>query len=102
MYFDSRQTLFPSPWWGTRSISITKIQPYQVTRQAIDAGIFVVAAAGNDGGAGDDGFVSAPGNVNFIITVGASDRNGCMESVLDGRILGFRWQRSVYPHQNLN
>ena len=34
----------------------------------------MVAAAGNDGGSTDDGFVSAPGNVNLAITVGASDR----------------------------
>ena len=44
------------------------------TRQALDLGIYVVAAAGNDGGSSDDGFVSAPGNVNLAITVGASDR----------------------------
>ena len=44
------------------------------TRQALDLGIYVVAAAGNDGGSTDDGFVSAPGNVNLAITVGASDR----------------------------
>jgi serine protease AprX len=44
------------------------------TRQAIDLGIYVVAAAGNDGGSSDDGYVSAPGNVALAITVGASDR----------------------------
>ena len=44
------------------------------TRQAIDLGIYVVAAAGNDGGSSDDGYVSAPGNVPLAITVGASDR----------------------------
>ena len=30
------------------------------TRRAVDSGIFVVAAAGNDGGVGDDGLVSVP------------------------------------------
>ena len=44
------------------------------TRQALDLGIYVVAAAGNDGGTSDDGYVSAPGNVPLAITVGASDR----------------------------
>jgi serine protease AprX len=44
-------------------------------RRAVDSGIFVVAAAGNDGGVGDDGLVSVPGNVPRVITVGASDRS---------------------------
>jgi subtilisin family serine protease len=43
-------------------------------RRAVDSGIFVVAAAGNDGGEGDDGLVSVPGNVPRVITVGASTR----------------------------
>ena len=41
-------------------------------RRAVDSGIFVVAAAGNDGGPEDDGLVSVPGNVPRVITVGAS------------------------------
>tara|TARA_B100001093_G_scaffold519934_1_gene611528 strand:- start:8930 stop:10150 length:1221 start_codon:yes stop_codon:yes gene_type:complete len=41
-------------------------------RRALDSGIYVVAAAGNDGGADDDGLVSVPGNVPRVITVGAS------------------------------
>ena len=41
-------------------------------RRAVDSGIFVVAAAGNDGGGSDDGLVSVPGNVPRVITVGAS------------------------------
>lgn len=41
-------------------------------RRAVDSGIFVVAAAGNDGGGNDDGLVSVPGNVPRVITVGAS------------------------------
>lgn len=70
------------------------------TRQAIDAGIFVVAAAGNDGGAGDDGFVSAPGNVNLVITVGASDRNGDVWSQSSmGESLDSDGNPRVYPHQ---
>lgn len=42
------------------------------TRRAVDAGIFVVAAAGNDGGTGDDGLVSVPANIPRVITVGAA------------------------------
>ena len=42
------------------------------TRRAVDSGIFVVAAAGNDGGAGDDGLVSVPANIPRVITVGAT------------------------------
>ena len=41
-------------------------------RRAVDSGIFVVAAAGNDGGPDDDGVVSGPGNVPRVMTVGAS------------------------------
>ncbi len=44
-------------------------------RKAIDNGIFVIAAAGNDGGSGDDGLVAIPGNIEHVITVGASDIN---------------------------
>lgn len=47
-----------------------------VTRKAVDMGIFVVAAAGNDGGVDDDGRVSVPSNVPRAISVGASTRGG--------------------------
>ena len=70
------------------------------TRQAIDAGIFVVAAAGNDGGSGDDGFVSAPGNVNLVITVGASDREGNVWSQSSmGESVDKDGNVRVYPNQ---
>jgi len=46
------------------------------TRQATDSGIYVVAAAGNDGGLDDDGDVAAPGNVPRAISVGATTRQG--------------------------
>ena len=45
-------------------------------RMAVDSGIFVVAAAGNDGGPDDDGMVSAPANVARVITVGATTMDG--------------------------
>lgn len=46
------------------------------TRQATDAGVYVVAAAGNDGGPEDDGDVASPGSARLAISVGASDRTG--------------------------
>ena len=45
------------------------------TRQATDAGIYVVAAAGNDG-LDDDGDVASPGSVALAISVGATARGG--------------------------
>ena len=45
------------------------------TRQATDAGIYVVAAAGNDG-LEDDGDVASPGSVALAISVGATVREG--------------------------
>ena len=47
------------------------------TRQATDAGIFVVAAAGNDG-LDDDGDVASPGSVELAISVGATTRTGAV------------------------
>ena len=41
------------------------------TRQATDAGIYVIAAAGNDG-LDDDGDVASPGSVQLAISVGAT------------------------------
>ncbi|WP_455392997.1 S8 family peptidase [[Eubacterium] cellulosolvens] len=43
--------------------------------QASEKGIFIVAAAGNDGGENDDGEVSVPGIYDHAITVGAVDSN---------------------------
>ena len=47
------------------------------TRQATDAGIYVVAAAGNDG-LDDDGDVASPGSVDLAISVGATTREGAV------------------------
>ncbi|MGB1568216.1 MAG: S8 family peptidase, partial [Candidatus Poseidoniaceae archaeon] len=75
--FDFEADIISLSLGGEQDQSASREGPaVSATRQAIDAGIFVVAAAGNDGGVGDDGFVSAPGNVNLVITVGASDRDG--------------------------
>ncbi len=45
------------------------------TRQATDAGVFVIAAAGNDGQS-DDGDVASPGSVRLAISVGATTESG--------------------------
>ena len=47
------------------------------TRQATDAGVFVVAAAGNDG-QDDDGDVATPGSVPLAISVGATTQLGTL------------------------
>ncbi len=44
--------------------------------QAVQNGVLVVAAAGNDGGPGDDGDVATPGVLQQVVCVGAVDRNG--------------------------
>lgn len=62
---------------GSQTDGMTREGPsVSVTRKAVDMGIFVVAAAGNDGGIGDDGKVSVPSNVARAISVGASVRGG--------------------------
>jgi subtilisin family serine protease len=46
-----------------------------VCNEAAEKGIFIVAAAGNDGGENDDGEVSVPGVHEYAITVGAVDKS---------------------------
>ena len=46
--------------------------------QALNVGIFVIAAAGNDGGLNDDGRVSVPANVPGVIAVGALNSDGTL------------------------
>lgn len=43
---------------------------------ALANGVYVVSAAGNDGGSDDDGRVASPSNVREVISVGALDREG--------------------------
>ena len=52
-------------------------QTADAVRDALDHGVFVVAAAGNSGGAGTGVTdVSVPANVDGVIAVGAVDKNG--------------------------
>ena len=44
--------------------------------RALAQGIFVVAAAGNDGGSNDDGDVASPGSVELAISVGGVHMDG--------------------------
>ncbi|MGB0489555.1 MAG: S8 family peptidase [Candidatus Poseidoniaceae archaeon] len=60
--------------------------------RALAQGIFVVAAAGNDGGSGDDGDVASPGSVDLAISVGGVHLDGAHWSGSsigdnDGRLL---------------
>ena len=48
----------------------------EATNDAIDQGIFVVAAAGNDGGQNDDGDVSNPCSERLVICVGGVTQTG--------------------------
>ncbi|MBN16896.1 MAG: S8 family serine peptidase [Candidatus Thermoplasmatota archaeon] len=65
---------------GIDLIFVENDQLEEAVDNAIDVGIFVVAAAGNDGGADDDGDVSSPGSVEDVICVGAIDTDGTMWS----------------------
>ncbi len=49
----------------------------QSVQDALDAGVYIVAAAGNDG-QDDDGDVESPGSVEDVICVGGATRGGTM------------------------
>ncbi|HEX5476201.1 MAG TPA: S8 family peptidase [Vicinamibacterales bacterium] len=59
----------------------------QAVERAVDAGIVVVAAAGNDGetstGVPVLGGITSPGNSPYAITVGATDTNGTVSTADD-------------------
>jgi serine protease AprX len=56
-------------------------------KRAVDAGIVVVAAAGNNGrrpdGSAQYGGITAPGNAPWVLTVGASSHNGTIDRADD-------------------
>lgn len=49
---------------------------YSAVERALAAGTYVIAAAGNDGGSDDDGYVATPANVPLAIAVGAVNEDG--------------------------
>ena len=55
---------------GERDVVVSSV------RRALDEGVFVVAAAGNDGGQDDDGQVASPAFLPRVIAVGASNESG--------------------------
>ena len=99
--FDFEADIISLSLGGEQDQSASREGPaVSATRQAIDEGIFVIAAAGNDGGSADDGFVSAPGNVNLAITVGASNRDGSVWSQSSmGELVDSNGNPRIFPHQ---
>ena len=62
---------------GMQDLNTTaKSEVEQAVEDAMRHGVYVVAAAGNDGGADDDGIVSSPANVPLVIAVGATQEGG--------------------------
>ena len=67
---------------------------------ALDEGVFVVAAAGNDG-TDDDGDVASPGSVEDVICVGGVNRNGDVWSgSSEGDNNGRLWPNPILPRQD--
>ena len=67
---------------------------------ALDEGVFVVAAAGNDG-TDDDGDVASPGSVEDVICVGGVNRNGDVWSgSSQGDNNGRLWPNPILPRQD--
>lgn len=72
----------------------------QSVEQALDQGVYIVAAAGNDG-ENDDGDVESPGSVEDVICVGGITRNGQIwkgSSVGDND--GRFWPNPILPRNN--
>ena len=86
---------------GSQTDSMTREGPsVSSTRKALDRGIFVVAAAGNDGGIGDDGRVSVPSNVPLAISVGASSEGGDLWiNSSNGNQMTFDGELRSHPNQ---
>ncbi len=86
---------------GAQTDGMTREGPsVSSTRKALDRGIFVVAAAGNDGGNGDDGRVSVPSNVPLAISVGASAEGGELwVNSSKGNQITFDGVQRMHPNQ---
>lgn len=74
-HFEFQADIISLSLGGSEESQSTEGGSSAATRQATDAGIFVVAAAGNDG-LDDDGDVASPGSVELAISVGATTRDG--------------------------
>ncbi len=59
-----------------RLVQLIGSRTRDAVNEAVSNGVVVVAAAGNDGGPGDDGDVAVPGAYRSVVCVGAVDRNG--------------------------
>ncbi len=72
----------------------------QAVEDAIEEGVFVVAAAGNDGD-DDDGDVESPGSVEGVICVGGITRTGDIWSgSSQGDNNGRLWPNPILPRQD--
>jgi len=85
---------------GIGSGFFTTDQLEESVQNAIDLGVYVVAAAGNDG-EDDDGDVESPGSVEDVICVGAVTRtssiwSGSSEGDNNGRL----WPNPIFPRQD--
>ena len=72
----------------------------QAVEDAMDAGVYIIAAAGNDG-SDDDGDVESPGSVEDVICVGGINRNseiwaGSSQGDNDGRL----WPNPILPRSD--
>lgn len=87
---------------GQTDVSNTRDSPpVSAIERALDRGIFVVAAAGNDGGVNDDGFVATPANIPDVISVAAIQRNGAIweQSSAGSPIDGANGRERMPPNQ---
>tara|TARA_B100001113_G_scaffold49029_1_gene35435 strand:+ start:1486 stop:2625 length:1140 start_codon:yes stop_codon:yes gene_type:complete len=72
----------------------------QSVEQALDQGVYIVAAAGNDG-ENDDGDVESPGSVEDVICVGGITRNGQIwKGSSAGDNDGRFWPNPILPRSN--
>jgi len=85
---------------GGESRPIVGTRTEDAVNRAIDLGIFVIAAAGNDGQA-DDGDVESPASVARVIAVGAIDRGGLIASFssMGANSTGFPSMPRQDPHK---
>ena len=96
--FDFQADIISLSLGGSQDTNGTEGDSSSATRQATDAGIYVVAAAGNDG-LDDDGDVASPGSVDLAISVGATTQGG---SVWQNSSVGASYDREGFPRQHPN